>query len=182
MYLSFISTLESQRQRLADRNNNECNAASYVVSHFCFLYLVRSQLKRLSISLFALPLMAMFAFSLFVCVGRAGCTASEWIAASMVLPSVVVILFMPVALLLAITLWFLVRFRLTAAWHFLLSGAIVGSVFGLPFFWRSLIDPRLDWSDRLAQLAGVWGPAATTSAVMGVIWLAAIWRNQDFSR
>jgi hypothetical protein len=143
---------------------------------------VRSLLKRLSISLFGLPLMAMFAFSLFTCVGPEGCTTSEWIAASMVIPGVGVILFMPVALLLAITLWLLLRFRLTAAWHFLLSGAIVGSVCVLPFVWRALVDSRLGWDDRLAQLGWAWGPSATTSAVMGVFWLVAIWRNQDFAR
>jgi hypothetical protein len=137
-------------------------------------------LKRLSISVFVLPLLAMFAYSLYVCVGQAECSASEWIAASMVIPGVVLVLFMPVALLLAITVWFLLRLHLTRAWHFLLAGAIVGTVCVLPFVWRALIDSRLDWTSRLAQLAGVWGPAATASAVLGVFWLVAIWRNQDF--
>lgn len=124
----------------------------------------------------------MFAYSLFVCAGPAGCTASEWIAASMVIPGVVLILFLPIALLLAIAVWFLLRFRLTAAWHFLLSGAIVGALCVLPFIWHALIDSRLDWSYRLAQLAGIWGPAVTASAVLGVFWLVALWRNQDFQR
>jgi hypothetical protein len=100
----------------------------------------------------------------------------------MVMPGFVLILFMPVALLLAITLWVLLRFRLTAAWHFLLSGAIVGSVCVLPFAWHALFDSRLSWGERLAQLVGLWGPSATTSAVMGVIWLVAIWRNEDFAQ
>lgn len=143
---------------------------------------VRSQLKRLSISLFGLPLLAMFAYSLFVCVGPTGCTASEWIAASMVIPGFVLILFMPIALLLAITVWLLLRFRLTAAWHFLLSGAIVGAVGVLPYVWHALFDSRLAWSYRLSQLAGVWGPSATASALLGVFWLVAVWRNQDFAR
>ena len=139
-------------------------------------------MKRLSISLFALPLMAMFAFSLVACIGPAGCTASEWIAAGMVMPGVVIVLFMPMPLLLAGALWLLLRLRLTAAWHFLLSGAIVGSVYVLQYVWRTLWDSRLDWSYRLAQLNGVWGPATITTAVMGIIWLAAIWRNQEFAR
>ena len=98
----------------------------------------------------------------------------------MVLPGVVLILFMPAALLLVVTMWFLLRFRLTAAWHFLFAGAFVGAVCVFPFVWHALIDSRLGWSSRLAQLAGVWGPSATASAVLGVFWLVAIWRNQYF--
>lgn len=64
-------------------------------------------MKRLSISLFALPLVAMFAFSLCACISPAGCTASEWIAAGMVMPGVVIVLFMPMPLLLAGALWLL---------------------------------------------------------------------------
>jgi hypothetical protein len=140
---------------------------------------VRSHLRRLYVSVIGLPLLAMAVFAALACGGRAGgCAPSEWLAASLVVPGFVLILFPQVVLLVIASIWFLLRFRFVAWWHFALAGAAIGAVSAFPFVWHDLANESLRWGYRLSELGGLGSPAAATAAVLVLFWLAAVWRNR----
>ena len=143
---------------------------------------VRSHLRRLYVSIVGLPLLVMAVFAALSCGNRLGsCASSEWIAASLLMPGFVLILFPQVALLVIASIWLLLRFRLVAWWHFVLAGVVIGAVSAFPFVWHDLVNQSLRLGYRLSELGGLVSPSATTAGVLWLFWLAAVWRNRAFT-
>ena len=143
---------------------------------------VRSHMRRLCISLVGFPLVLMALTAMLSCANRADeCTASDWIAASLIGPGVMLVVFPFVALLIVAAVWLLLRFRLVAWWHFVLAGAVVGAASAFPFIWHVLANESLRWAYRLAALSDAGLPSATCATLLGVFWLLAVWRNRAFA-
>ena len=139
-------------------------------------------MRRLCISLVGFPLVLMALTAVLSCAHRAEeCTASDWIVASLTGPGFVLVVFPFVALLIVATVWFLLRFRLVAWWHFVLAGAVIGAVSAFPFIWHVLSNESLRWAYRLTALSDIGFPSATCATLLGVFWLLAVWRNRTFA-
>ena len=140
---------------------------------------VRSRLRRIALSLAALPFVSLLLLAiagLAFGASEAGLLQRTLDARYQALLYVLgtYVLITVVGLPLLVVAW---RFCLLRWWHAALAGAAAGAVLLLPMLMSTALDARLHWQYRLAQFTLLLGPVALGVAHGILFWLLALRGN-----